>query len=206
MYSFINDFKLQMQNKYGYEPILWLYVDDVLIIGKDKLQAYQITKEWISYLGEKGFRLSKEKTQLFHDSISFLGRTISHKGIKSDDDKIKKLISTHPKNQKEAMKYCGLLNFLDDSVLIDPDDRAELADLTKTKAWGKSEKDRALQVAKKVADAAQEKNLITLTCPIPGEPLYIFTDASKGGMAGVLCQKYEGGIRVIDHYSKVHFQ
>ena len=62
--------------------------------------------EWVN------LQLSPSKTRLMAKSITFLGKTLSSKGIEIDESKIKAILELpSPKNVKHLKKMLGMLNY-----------------------------------------------------------------------------------------------
>ncbi|UYV80096.1 K02A2.6-like, partial [Cordylochernes scorpioides] len=89
-----------------------VYLDDVLISGRDCDDLKRKTEKVLLRFRESGLRLKKEKCHFYVPEIEFLGMIIDHKGIHPSEEKLRAIKEARPpSNKRELMSFLGLLNY-----------------------------------------------------------------------------------------------
>ena len=79
-----------------------VYLDDILVYGKDQSEHDQRLREVFSRIRETGLRINPEKCEIYKEKLIFLGHTISQSGIQTNTEKIKSIIEAQrPKCSKQ---------------------------------------------------------------------------------------------------------
>ena len=92
--------------------ICFVYLDDIIILGKSLQEHIQNIKIVFQRLREANLKLQLDKSEFLRKEVAYLGHIITTEGIKPNPDKIetiKKL--TLPKNQKEIKSFLGFLGY-----------------------------------------------------------------------------------------------
>ena len=89
-----------------------VYLDDILITGKDDVSHLKNLREVLSRLKKAGFKLKKEKCSFMVPSVTYLGYKIDAEGVHPVQDKVKAIQEAPaPKNVNELKAYIELLNY-----------------------------------------------------------------------------------------------
>lgn len=88
------------------------YLDDILVHGKTKEEHDVNLEVVLCRLREHGVRLNQEKCTIGKQSVRFLGFSISHDGLRIEEDKIKAIRDfRRPESASEVKSFLGLMNF-----------------------------------------------------------------------------------------------
>ncbi|GFR31540.1 retrovirus-related Pol polyprotein from transposon 17.6 [Trichonephila clavata] len=90
----------------SYEACL-VYLDDIIIVGRSFEEHRNNIRRVLQKLKEANLKLSPSKCHLFRGEVTYLGRIISAKGVRTDPDKISAV-----KNWKSPMDVHQLRSFL----------------------------------------------------------------------------------------------
>lgn len=167
------------------------FLDDIIITGKTRTEHEENLKTVFLKLREAGLQLKKEKCEFFKEEISYLGYTISNKGLKKNLDKQKAIINApRPRNISQVKSFEGMINYYGKfvpklSIIMKP-----IYDLL--------QKNSKFNWNEKCEKAFKEIKEIIISDDIlmhfnPQLPIILQTDASQEGIAGALCHKLENG-------------
>ena len=89
-----------------------IYLDDILIFGKDFDEHYDNLREVLDRLRNAKLKLSPKKCHLLKSTVTYLGHVINNGEIRPDPEKTK-LIDTYPapKNIKEVRSFVSLASY-----------------------------------------------------------------------------------------------
>ena len=89
-----------------------IYLDDILIFGKDFEEHYNNLREVLDRLRKAKLKLSPKKCHLLKSTVTYLGHVINNGEIRPDPEKTK-LIDTYPvpKNIKEVRSFVSLASY-----------------------------------------------------------------------------------------------
>ena len=171
--------------------ICFVYLDDIIILGKSLQEHIQNIKIVFQRLREANLKLQLDKSEFLRKEFAYLGHIITTEGIKPNPDKIetiKKL--TLPKNQKEIKSFLGFLGYY----------RRFIKDFSKlTKPFTKClKKDAKININNKGYISCFEKcklplsNAPILQYPDFSKQLRLTTDASNFALGAVLSQNIDG--------------
>jgi hypothetical protein len=108
---------------------LLVYMDDILIPFETIDQGLQYLDQTISALSCSGFTINLKKCKFFVESIEYLGRHISHSGVRPSENKIRALVNSPiPNNVKQVRQFMGLASYFRKFV---PDFAARTACISK---------------------------------------------------------------------------
>ncbi|UYV74499.1 hypothetical protein LAZ67_11003688 [Cordylochernes scorpioides] len=89
-----------------------VYLDDVLISGKDCVDLKRKTEKVLLRFRESGLCLKREKCKFDVPEIEFLGMIIDHKGIRPSEEKLRAINDARtPSDKMELMSFLALLNY-----------------------------------------------------------------------------------------------
>lgn len=179
---------------------LLLYLDDVIVIGKDFQDQYEHLKEVLTRLRSAGLKLKPSKCHLFQTEVRYLGHVVSKQGVATDPEKTTAIADWPiPRNVSELRGFLGTVGYYRQYVNNFASKSRPLTKLT-----GKHEKFQWTIECQNAFDVLKQS---LLTAPVLGYPdaalEYILdTDASLEGVRAVLSQVQAGHERVISYYSR----
>ena len=172
-------------------PHVVVYLDDILITGKDDEEHLKSLEEVLSRLKKSGLRLKRDKCFFFQKEVEYLGYKIDANGLHPTEKKLQAIKDAPaPRNTAELKSYLGLLSYYGKFL---PNLSQELAPLykllKKSTRWlwtqceqSAFEKSKALLSSKSVLVHFDPSREILLAC-----------DASSYGIGAVLSHKMPDG-------------
>jgi hypothetical protein len=172
-----------------------VYMDDILVYGKDFMEFIHNLKEVFQRFREKNITLNPDKCHFGLETVEFVGHRIDAKGISFTTERLHKFASIlRPINVVDMQKFLGLANYFRDhvqnhSLIVRP-----LQDMIKNK----SQKSK-LEWSEKLITNFEEVKDKVLNCPklfFMNEKAesFVHTDASDFGVGGYIFQ--------VDNYGK----
>ena len=177
-----------------------VYLDDILLCGKNKLDHIQKLKIVLHKLQEAGFTLKKSKCEIGLSQVSYLGFVVNSEGLKPNPLKVKAIIEApHPKDITQLRSFLGMINFYrkflpNISTTLEKLNR--LLDVGVKWHWS-SEHETAFQKAKSLLF-----NSDLLVHFNPNLPIVISVDSSSYGIGAVLCHLIDGLERPVMFFSR----
>ena len=177
-----------------------VYVDDIIIYGKDVAEHDQNLKLVLNRLQEHGFKINPEKCKFRKTNIECLGHVISEKGIEPHPNRIQALKNKKvPRNVKDVRSFVGLCSYYrrfvkDFAIIAKP-----LTNLTKKNVrfkWDETCQNAYETLIERITSAP------ILTPPTFDRPFYLTTDASIEGIGCVLSQVHDDIHKPIAFYSR----
>lgn len=90
-----------------------VYIDDLIIWGKDKAEHDCRLRKLLDKLRLENVKLNKSKCKIGIDQLKYLGHCISKNGITPDKNKIKAITSmVAPMDKKSLERFLGLVNYV----------------------------------------------------------------------------------------------
>jgi len=176
-----------------------LYLDDIIIMGKDFNCHLKNIEEIFKRLQAAGLKVNPKKCDFFQHEVKYLGHVVSSRGIHTDEEKTKAIKEwKRPSNLQELRSFLGLCTYYRKFVPGFATLAGPLHDLTCARQqflWTEIQ-EKAFKTLKQMLCSAP-----ILAYPIPGERFVLDTDASGSGIGGVLSQLVEGKERVIAYFS-----
>nr|CAD2122664.1 unnamed protein product [Meloidogyne enterolobii] len=180
---------------------VFVYIDDILVASNSFEEHISHLKIIFERIREAGLKLKIKKCCFLAKELPFLGHILTQEGIKKDIDRVKPILEFPiPTTQKKLQSFLGFMTYYRKFIYEFGKIAAPLFRLLKKDnkiKIGEEEKEAFETLKKKIAenvvlyfpdfDAAQKD---------PKRMFIIMTDASKLGIAAVLCQPtLEGKIR-----------
>ena len=163
----------------------YAFVDDLYIRGRDVDDLCKNLAEVLRRLRAANVKLTGDKVVLATKSVSFLGSEISIDGISMREDKVAALVDTPvPTNLKELKSAMGAFSYYRKYI-------RQFALLT-DKMYGLMKKNTPFIWTKAINDDWEALKQMVKTSPIlsffdKDDTLYLYTDASGGGIGWFLC-------------------
>ena len=89
-----------------------VYLDDVIIIGRDFEEHLQNLSTILQKLREAGLRLKPSKCSFCQESVSYLGHIVSREGVSTDPEKTAKVTRwPTPTSVQEVQQFLGLASY-----------------------------------------------------------------------------------------------
>jgi hypothetical protein len=178
-----------------------VYLDDILVSGKDAEDHLGNLRRLLKRLEEKGLRCRLEKCQFAQPYVEYLGHLLSHEGV-AKGPKVDAVLNMPPPTDVSSLKaFLGSIQFY---AKFMPSDLATIAEplyeLTKKKMPWKWE-DKHQKVFQRLKDLLSSENvLVHFDSKLP---LGLSCDASNVGVGAVLFHRFpDGSERPIASVSK----
>ena len=93
-------------------PNVVVYIDDLLITGRDEAVHLKVLRQVLERLREFGLRLKRSKCKLMQPSVEYLGYRIDSQGLHTMADKVAAIQEApRPQNVKELRAFLGLVQY-----------------------------------------------------------------------------------------------
>ena len=177
-----------------------VYLDDVVIFGRDEQELLDRMDEVFSRLKEAGLKLKPKKCKLFAKEISYLGHVISAGGIAVSPEKISAVSDWPvPETVTDVRSFLGTASYYrrfvkDFATIAAP--LHSLTDQGKKFLWT-ADCQRAFDQLKGALCTTP-----VLKFPKPEAPFVLDTDASLTGIGAVLSQVIDGREYVLGYASR----
>lgn len=180
--------------------ICLVYVDDIIVVGRDFQEHCENLNLVLSRLIEAGFKINLPKCNFMQTDIKCLGHILNEEGIQPDPDKVGAIINKKmPTNRKELKSFLGLIGYYrkfikDFAGIAEPLNRLLKKGVRYT--WTES----CSEAVNKFKQIITQE--ITLQHPDFSKTFRITTDASHQKIGAVLSQIVNGLDRPIAFYSR----
>lgn len=179
-----------------------IYLDDVLVFGKDEKEHFERLYDVLSTIEKAGLKLSPKKCNFMMPQVKYLGHIISKRGISTDPEKIEKVKNfIKPNKEKDLISFLGLCGYYrkfikNYSVLVHPlENICKHCTANKIINWN----DEALEAFNVLKQKLTTAPILSFPCE-HGD--YILdTDASHDTIGAVLSQIQDGDEKVICYAS-----
>ena len=178
-----------------------IYIDDVIVYGKDFEQHVQRVEEVLSRIQAAGLKLRPDKSHLLQKEVLFLGHVVSGEGVKPSPVNIAKIVDwPKPKTAKQVRQFVAMGSYYRRYIkgfaaMVRP--MVELTKKTKRFVW-----DAACDEAfSRLKESLTGSDIMGYPLNDAGE-FILDVDASDIGIGAVLHQVQEGQERVIAYASR----
>lgn len=98
---------------FGDIPNVFIYTDDILILGKDKEDHDRTLMKVLERARQRGVKFNRRKMQINVNKVKYLGHTFSEDKIEPDSDRIEAIKHMgRPKHKKDLQKFLGVINYV----------------------------------------------------------------------------------------------
>ena len=168
-----------------------VYLDDILITGRNEWEHSATIRKVFEKIREVGLKVKLSKCEFMSPCITYLGHKIDKEGIHSTDEKIQAIKRVQrPSNVTELRAFLGLVNYYSRFLPHLSSTLSPLYKLTQKEQpwkWGEAEE----EAMKKVQHALS--NDTVLVHYTESLPLLLECDASPLGVAAVLSHRFPDG-------------
>ena len=93
-------------------PRVVVYIDDILVTGKNEGERLEILRQVLQRIKESGLRFKRAKCQFMADHVEYLGYRIDKKGLHALPEKVAAIVEApQPSNVPELRAFLGLVNY-----------------------------------------------------------------------------------------------
>ncbi|EYC17427.1 hypothetical protein Y032_0030g2043 [Ancylostoma ceylanicum] len=175
------------------EDEVFVYIDDILI-GTDTLERhYAVMRLVLEALRMANLRLKPQKCEFLRDSVSFLGHYIDKEGVKTNKEKVRKIVEYPiPKNVAELRTFLGMASYYRKFIAGFSKMAKGLYNLIspRTKWTWTEEENKKFEALKTALVNTPVLAQPDISAAEKGDrPFIIYTDASGKGLGAVLCQE-----------------
>ena len=200
--SAVSIFQRTIENILADLPGCVVYIDDILVTGKDDAEHMANLRQVLQRLQDAGLKLKHEKCKWLQDEVTYLGHTITARGISPGEAKVQDLKKAKaPTNVGELQSFIGSANYLRKFIPNFAQKMSPLYDLLKREStwrWGDLE-EKAFGDLKSVLSSTDVLAHYSLS-----EELILQTDASGQGLGAVMLQPdSQGDLCPIAYASRV---
>lgn len=179
--------------------ICFVYIDDIIIFGKDEKSHAENIKKVFQTLESANMKIQLDKCSFFKQEVEFLGFIVSRDGIKTNPKKVEAILNFPiPKTLKELRSFLGLSGYYRRFVRGYADVAKPLTSLLRGEE-GRIPKTASSQIPVTLDVSAVEafnelrnalvSNDVILAYPDFREDFDLTTDASSVALGAVLSQK-----------------
>lgn len=177
------------------------YVDEVIICSNTIEKGLNILNEFMQAVAKAGLTLRPSKCVFMHTQVKFLGHVVSDKGIQPGEEKTQCIEEyAQPQNETQVRRFLGITGFFrkfvpEYSLIAQPLSKL----LKKNQQFGWHEEQN--NAFKRLKEAITSHPVLTLYDSAKFHEVH--TDASVVGIAGVLLQREEDGVKPVFYYSRL---
>ena len=182
-------FQRVMSDHFKDLPGVLVFVDDILVFGKDRQEHDERLEAANIRLKEIGAKLNKSKCKFAKKSLTYLGHRLSGNGISPDTTKITEALNMRaPTNVKEARRILGMLNYLQRFMPSLSNIVKSIRDILK----GKFDQDAVNTCWSNVKSHLRKAANTCFNFYDPKADTAVLTDAGPHGLGAVLLQEHDG--------------
>lgn len=168
-----------------------VYLDDVVIYSDTLSDHIQHCKTVIDVLKREKLYLSATKLRFLNSEMKILGRIVDDQGIRMDPHKVDSVSNWKVPTSKELLRgFLGSVGYLADDIATVRIPMGILTALTSGDVSFKWEftHQRAFDEIKHLVQQHRDHHRVPLNYSENAEPIWLVTDGSVGGIAGVVMQ------------------
>ena len=177
-----------------------VYIDDIVIYGKDLVSHDRALRRALSALADHDFRLQLGKCTFAKPTVTAFGHLISHDGLRPHPSNLQPIKeAATPRTIKEVQAFLGMINFYQDFLPGLSDIAEPLRALTRKDTpfeWTDA-CNLAFKTLKRMAMEQLHLHIFD-----PRAPTFVTTDASDVGIGATLTQTQDGKERPIACFNK----
>lgn len=175
-----------------------VYMDDVIVHGRDMAEHDQHLQRVMERLESAGLKLNTKKGKLSTRKLNFLGHEIDANGMRPDPAKVSAISELPaPGNVQDLKRILCMVNYLGKYVPRLATVGHPLYELLKSAwTWGPAQQTTFQEIKKLLT------TLPTLAYYDVNKCTVVFADASSYGLSGVLLQLHGGEWRPVAYFSR----
>ena len=163
-----------------------IFMDDLLIMGKEKEEHDEALVSVLNRARQKGVKFNKNKMKIDVKKVKYLGHSFSEDKIEPDSDRIEAIKQMgQPKNKKDLQKFLGVINYVRQFIPNMSELTAPLRELIKKNVifdWTQRHTEAFNKIKEKIVNAP-------ILVPFDEtKDIQIQTDASKDGLGCCILQ------------------
>lgn len=183
------------------EPHVYVYLDDIIITSNSLEEHFRLLRIVAERLRRANLTISLSKSKFCQKEISYLGYTLSDKGLAIDSTKVQPILEYPiPKTPKDVRRFVGMVSFYKQFIDHFSDLTAPITDLLKKSkgkiVWTKDADEAFLRIKSELISPN------VLANPDFNLPFTIESDASNVAVGAVLTQNQDGIRKPIAFFSK----
>lgn len=163
-----------------------VYVDDIIIWGKDKAEHDRRLRSVLDKLRLENVKLNVNKCKVGLSELYYIGHKINEFGVSIDDNKVKAIVHMPPPSDRKALeRFLGLVNYVSKFVPNVSNLTAPLRSLLKKDVdfiWS-HEHTNAFNKVKEVLSKKPVLQFFDVR-----KPVVLSVDAAKDGLGAVILQ------------------
>lgn len=178
-----------------------VYLDDIIIFSEDEREHLEKIKKLLIHILSFNIQFNYKKSEFFAKEIEFLGYLINEKGIKISKTKTDSITNfPTPRNKKNIQQFLGLASYFRKFI-----QNFSTIALPLYKLLREENEFQFLEKEKNAFESIKKAltNEPILKLPNFEKRFYLYTDASKFGLGGVLIQKFKNKEHVIAYTSRI---
>lgn len=165
---------------------VFIYMDDILILGRTKEEHDEALIKVLERAREKGVKLNINKLKIDVKQVKYLGHTFSENAIEPDYDRIEAIKRmSRPKDKKDMHKFLGVIGYVRPFTANMSELTAPLRELMKKNViydWTERQTEAFNKIKEAIANAP-------ILVPFDeNKTIQIQTDASKDGLGCCILQ------------------
>lgn len=178
-----------------------IYIDDILVFAPTLEELRSETQKVKLALERNNLTLNNEKCIYEVQSLTFLGHSLSERGLSIDEQKVKDIESfRRPKSSSELKSFLGLASYISSYIPHFADISQPLWKVVNDQhfSWGHEQTEAFNNVKRAIITCTTSQGFFDTT-----HETFLYTDASPHALGAVLTQKdKEGTFRIISFASK----
>lgn len=167
-----------------------VYLDDIAIYSDTLDNRLRHVKLVIDILKREQVYLSATKLKFLCREMRILGRIVDDGGIRMDPDKVDSVLNWKVPTNRELLRgFLGSVGYLADDIATIRIPMGILTALTGVESfkWDYTHQ-RAFDQVKQLVHAHRQHHRVPLDYALTAPPIWLVTDGSHGGIAGVVTQ------------------
>lgn len=182
-----------MNHLFGPYISVWMdvYLDDIVIYSDTLTEHIDHVKAVIDILKKETLYLSLSKLHFLCQEMKILGRIVNAEGVRMDPSKVDSVLAWKAPTSKELLRgFLGSVGYLADDIAMVRIPMGILTALTGSEAsfkWDYTHQ-RAFDEIKRLVHAHRTHHRVPLEYSSGAPPIWLVTDGSHGGVAGVVSQ------------------